>query len=90
MYAFSHDHVAHRIVRAVHHVLFYVFTLHRISLPSIIDVTAVLALVFVLYAILLVEFFGLTRYGQYGNDQANFRNFQNAVLMMIRMTTGGF
>ncbi|CAO3658320.1 unnamed protein product [Umbelopsis vinacea] len=37
---------------------------------------------------LFMEFFGLTRFGPYGNDHANFRSYGNSLLTLVRMTTG--
>ncbi|RKP26695.1 Ion transport protein-domain-containing protein [Syncephalis pseudoplumigaleata] len=58
------------------------------SVPSIINIMTVLLLVFVVYAILFMEIFGLTRFGHYTNSHANFREFDNTLLLLLRMTTG--
>jgi hypothetical protein len=58
------------------------------SVPSIINIMTVLLLVFIVYAILFMEIFGLTRLGQYANIHANFRDFDNTLLLLLRMTTG--
>ena len=58
------------------------------SMPNIIRVTAVFLLVLCLFAMVFMEFFGLTKYGLNGNEIANFRNFGNTLLLLIRMTTG--
>ncbi|KAI8977429.1 Ion transport protein-domain-containing protein [Mycotypha africana] len=58
------------------------------SAPSIIQVSAVFMVSMCLFAMLFMEFFGLTKYGIYGNAHANFRNYGNALLMLIRATTG--
>ncbi|KAI8049930.1 Ion transport protein-domain-containing protein [Syncephalis plumigaleata] len=58
------------------------------SVPSIINIMTVLLLVFIVYAILFMEIFGLTRLGRYTNTHANFREFDNTLLLLLRMTTG--
>jgi hypothetical protein len=58
------------------------------SLPSILNVSAIFMMVMCLFAMLFMEFFGLTKYGPYGNDHANFRSYGNSLLTLVRMTTG--
>ncbi|KAI9598651.1 Ion transport protein-domain-containing protein [Syncephalis fuscata] len=58
------------------------------SVPSIINIMTVLLLVFIVYAILFMEIFALTRYGRYTNSHANFQEFGNTLLLLLRMTTG--
>ncbi|ORX87533.1 hypothetical protein K493DRAFT_341473 [Basidiobolus meristosporus CBS 931.73] len=58
------------------------------SLPSILSITGLYALVLVIYSILFQEIFGLTRYGVDTTPNSNFRWFGNSLLMSIRMTTG--
>lgn len=58
------------------------------SLPSILNVSAIFMMVMCLFAILFMEFFGLTKFGPYGNDHANFRSYGNSLLTLVRMTTG--
>lgn len=60
----------------------------RASLPSILNVSAIFMMVMCLFAMLFMEFFGLTRFGPYGNDHANFRSYGNSLLTLVRMTTG--
>ncbi|KAI9029793.1 Ion transport protein-domain-containing protein [Phycomyces nitens] len=58
------------------------------SMPSIIHVSVVFLIVMCLFAMLFMELFGLTRYGQNGDEHANFRTYGNALLLLVRMTTG--
>ncbi|KAF7722394.1 calcium channel protein [Apophysomyces ossiformis] len=58
------------------------------SMPSIIRVSAVFMLVMCLFAMVFMEFFGLTKYGRNGTDHSNFRDYANALLLLVRMTTG--
>ncbi|KAI8993323.1 Ion transport protein-domain-containing protein [Pilobolus umbonatus] len=58
------------------------------SLPSIIQVSAVFMATMCLFAMLFMEFFGLTKYGQYGDRHSNFRDYGNALLSLVRFTTG--
>jgi hypothetical protein len=58
------------------------------ALPSIIRVSAVFMLVMCLFAMVFMEFFGLTKYGHTGSNNSNFRNYGNALLLLVRMTTG--
>ncbi|KAI8093916.1 Ion transport protein-domain-containing protein [Halteromyces radiatus] len=58
------------------------------AMPSIIRVSAVFMLVMCLFAMIFMEFFGLTKYGQAGSNNSNFRNYGNALLLLVRMTTG--
>ncbi|KAF9585747.1 calcium channel protein [Lunasporangiospora selenospora] len=59
-----------------------------IAFESIVNITAVFTVVFVVYAIMFRELFGMTRLGPSTSDLANFESFGNTVLMLIRMTTG--
>ncbi|KAI9307562.1 Ion transport protein-domain-containing protein [Cunninghamella echinulata] len=63
---------------------------HTIAMatPSIIRVSAVFMLVMCLFAMIFMEFFGLTKYGEHGTDNSNFRTYGNALLLLVRMTTG--
>ncbi|KAI9483591.1 MAG: Ion transport protein-domain-containing protein [Benjaminiella poitrasii] len=58
------------------------------SLPSIIQVSAVFMVAMCLFAMLFMEFFGLTKYGVYGTSHSNFRDYGNALLLLVRATTG--
>ncbi|KAI7871731.1 Ion transport protein-domain-containing protein [Spinellus fusiger] len=58
------------------------------SMPSIIHVSAVFLIVMCLFAMLFMELFGLTRYGPNSDEIANFRTYGNALLLLVRMTTG--
>jgi hypothetical protein len=57
-------------------------------MPSIIQVSAVFMVVMCLFAMIFMEFFGLTKYGVYGHAHANFRDYGNALLFLVRFTTG--
>ncbi|CEP11360.1 hypothetical protein [Parasitella parasitica] len=58
------------------------------SMPSIIQVSAVFMVAMCLFAMLFMEFFGLTKYGVYGGPHSNFRDYGNALLLLVRATTG--
>ncbi|CAG8581095.1 8980_t:CDS:10 [Paraglomus occultum] len=58
------------------------------SLPSIFNLFAVWFVIFCIYAIMFMEIFGLTKFGQNGSPHVNFRNFWNAMLTLVRMSTG--
>jgi hypothetical protein len=58
------------------------------SVPSIFNISIVLMMVLVIYSIVLVELFSLTRFGPYTDELASFRTFGNTLLMLFRMTTG--
>ncbi|KAI7900056.1 Ion transport protein-domain-containing protein [Cokeromyces recurvatus] len=58
------------------------------SIPSIIQVSAVFMVTMCLFAMLFMEFFGLTKYGIYGTAHSNFRDYGNALLLLVRATTG--
>jgi hypothetical protein len=58
------------------------------SMPSIIQVSAVFMVVMCLFAMLFMEFFGLTKYGIYGTAHSSFRDYGNALLLLVRATTG--
>ncbi|KAL0076809.1 Ion transport protein-domain-containing protein [Phycomyces blakesleeanus] len=58
------------------------------SMPSIIHVSVVFLIVMCLFAMLFMELFGLTRYGPNGDEHGNFRTYGNALLLLVRMTTG--
>ncbi|EIE92076.1 hypothetical protein RO3G_16787 [Rhizopus delemar RA 99-880] len=58
------------------------------SLLSTIQVSAVFMVVMCLFAMVFMEFFGLTKYGVYGTHHSNFRDYGNALLFLVRFTTG--
>ncbi|KAJ9445826.1 Sodium channel protein 60E [Diplonema papillatum] len=59
-----------------------------LSLPSLVNVAALLALLFSLYAILGIKMFGRVSRGPYLTDYANFENFFNSALLLFRVSTG--
>ncbi|KAI8381166.1 Ion transport protein-domain-containing protein [Radiomyces spectabilis] len=58
------------------------------SMRSIVSVSAVFMLVMCLFAMMFMQYFGLTKYGVYGTEHSNFRDYGNALLLLVRMTTG--
>ncbi|KAL1918646.1 uncharacterized protein VTP21DRAFT_2668 [Calcarisporiella thermophila] len=65
------------------------FKIVAASAPEIFNLFAVWFVVLTVYAIMFVEIFGLTRYGSEAkNEHINFRNFGNALLMLVRFSTG--
>ena len=59
-----------------------------LSLPALVNVAALLALCFSIFAILGVHLFGKIARGAYVTNYANFDNFINAVLLLFRLMTG--
>ena len=59
-----------------------------LSVASLVNVGALLALLFSLYAILGVRFFGKIARGNFVSRHANFESFINAVLVLFRILTG--
>eukprot|EP01062_Namystynia_karyoxenos_P002769 TRINITY_DN1097_c0_g2_i1.p1 TRINITY_DN1097_c0_g2~~TRINITY_DN1097_c0_g2_i1.p1 ORF type:complete len:2446 (+),score=704.96 TRINITY_DN1097_c0_g2_i1:141-7478(+) len=59
-----------------------------LSLPSMINVSGILAVIFFVFAVLGVKLFGKMGHGEHINRHANFENFPNAVLTLVRMATG--
>lgn len=57
-------------------------------MPSIIQVSSVFMVTMCLFAMLFMEFFGLTKYGVYGTAHSNFRDYGNALLLLVRATSG--
>lgn len=57
-------------------------------MPKIVRVTAVFLLVMCLFAMVFMELFGLTKYGEETGKHSNFRDYGNALLLLIRVTTG--
>uniref|UniRef100_A0A7S3D7M4 Uncharacterized protein n=2 Tax=Palpitomonas bilix TaxID=652834 RepID=A0A7S3D7M4_9EUKA len=58
------------------------------SLPSLANIGGLLLLVFVVFAILGVNFFWNVKHGDMVTDYANFQTFGVAMLTLFRMTTG--
>ncbi|KAL1923072.1 uncharacterized protein VTP21DRAFT_9448 [Calcarisporiella thermophila] len=58
------------------------------AMPAIANVTAVFLLVLVIYAIMFMEVFGLTRFNEWYNPHANFRSFSDSLLLLVRIVTG--
>ncbi|KAI9259454.1 hypothetical protein BDA99DRAFT_538416 [Phascolomyces articulosus] len=60
----------------------------RLALPNIVRVTAVFILVMCLFAMVFMELFGLTKFGLETGRHANFRDYGNALSLLVRITTG--
>ena len=60
------------------------------TLPSIANIGALLLLLFFIYAVCGVQLFSTLGYNDEGlhSDQANFRNLGNAMLLLLRFSTG--
>eukprot|EP01012_Entosiphon_sulcatum_P053801 TRINITY_DN740_c0_g1_i1.p1 TRINITY_DN740_c0_g1~~TRINITY_DN740_c0_g1_i1.p1 ORF type:complete len:2364 (+),score=263.90 TRINITY_DN740_c0_g1_i1:1645-8736(+) len=58
------------------------------SLPALFNIGAVLVLLFFMYAVLGVQFFGSVVLQDYLTDDANFGSFYRAMMVLFRMTTG--
>ena len=59
-----------------------------LSLPGLVNVAGLLLILIFLYAVVGVKIFGKMQRGKYLSDQANFDDFKNAMLLLVRMTTG--
>lgn len=59
-----------------------------ISLPGLLNIGALLFLLFFVYAVLGMHLFGKVKFGENLNKDANFRNFGEAMLLLSRMATG--
>lgn len=60
----------------------------RSSLPAILKLLLLWIVLFIFFAIVYVEVFGLTRWGSGETHTQNYRDFFNALLMLIFMSTG--
>lgn len=58
------------------------------ALPTIMNVGAVLFLLFFIYAVLGMNLFGRVKRGEFVDDRTNFETFGVALLTVFRMTTG--
>ncbi|CAG8456859.1 12434_t:CDS:10 [Rhizophagus irregularis] len=58
------------------------------SLPSILNLFAVWSIIFVVYTIMFMEIFGLTKFGTNEGRHVNFRQFPTAITTLVRMSTG--
>jgi hypothetical protein len=76
-----------RLVRKLKGLLMLFNTL-IISLPGLINIGALLFLLCFVYAVLGMNLFGKVRFGENLNEHANFTNFGNSILILLRMVTG--
>ena len=77
-----------RVIKHARGVRLMVTTL-LVSLPALLNVAAILFLLFFLYAIIGVQLFGNIKYGQQMGPHANFRSFGAAMQLLFRVLTGG-
>ena len=59
-----------------------------ISVPGLINIGSLLFLLCFVYAILGMNIFGKVQFGENLNKHANFRNFGQSILLLLRMVTG--
>ena len=59
-----------------------------ISLPGLVNIGSLLFLLCFVYAVLGMQLFGKVKFGENLNEHANFRNFGNSMLILLRMVTG--
>jgi hypothetical protein len=59
-----------------------------LTLPALGNISAVLFLLYFIYAVLGVQLFAKIKYGDALNAQANFRDFGGAMMMLFRSATG--
>ena len=58
------------------------------SIPSIANIGSLLLLLFFIFSVCGVQLFSMTKSNDNLNDQANFRSFGNAMLLLVRFSTG--
>jgi voltage-dependent calcium channel len=58
------------------------------SLTAIANLLATWFVLFLVYAIAMTQTFGLTRFGNVGNGNVNFRSVPKALIVLFRMSTG--
>ena len=76
-----------RLVRKLKGLLMLFNTL-IVSLPGLINIGALLFLLCFVYAVLGMNLFGKIKFGENLNEDANFTNFGNSILILLRMVTG--
>ena len=76
-----------RLVRKLKGLLMLFNTL-IVSLPGLINIGALLFLLCFVYAVLGMNLFGKVKFGENLNEDANFTNFGNSILILLRMVTG--
>lgn len=59
-----------------------------VTLPGLANVAGLLFLLFFIYAIIGVQLFAPVAFYESYNEQANFRTFGSAMLLLLRMATG--
>ena len=59
-----------------------------ISVPGLINIGSLLFLLCFVFAILGMNLFGKVKFGENLNEHANFRNFGQSLLLLLRMVTG--
>ena len=59
-----------------------------ISLPGLVNIGSLLFLLCFVYAVLGMQLFGKVKFGENLNEHANFRDFGNSMLILLRMVTG--
>lgn len=59
-----------------------------ITLPSLVNIGALLFLMYFIYSIMGMQLFAKVKYGSYLSAQANFQSFESAMLTLIRSSTG--
>jgi hypothetical protein len=70
--------------------------LHRLittivlMLPSLLNVVSLMLLIFFIFSVFGVQLFATVQFGENLNAQANFRTFGNAMLTLVRCSTGEF
>jgi hypothetical protein len=59
-----------------------------VSLPGLLNIGALMFLLCFVYAVLGMHLFGKIKFGENMNKDANFRDFGQAMLLLVRMATG--
>eukprot|EP00835_Amoeboradix_gromovi_P000584 NODE_21_length_38511_cov_0.503306.p2 type:complete len:1658 gc:universal NODE_21_length_38511_cov_0.503306:13233-8260(-) len=69
-------------------ILVQLFKIIYASISQIRNILGVFAILLLTYSLIFMEIFGLTRYYQIYNSDANFRTLPNSMLLLLRMITG--
>jgi hypothetical protein len=59
-----------------------------IIIPSLVHISSLLVLILLIYSSLGISIFGTVKFGDYINENANFRSFSKSFLTLVRCLTG--
>jgi voltage-dependent calcium channel L type alpha-1D len=58
------------------------------TLPGLVNIGALLFMLFYVYAVMGMQLFAKVQYGEFIGEQANMQTFWNAMLLLFRASTG--